>query len=503
MAQSKYKVDLQNTDFPMLSEQQTRTVIQRETVEKGDTPGIAYAHNVMPTRRGFDSIDYLQVVIPWAGFPATFVTIRIIYGDERTRLHMAWDSAGRAYILTPIDTTTSEWVRLLDTTPSTATTGFTTEELSVGTVNGISYIYYKQLGAFTYNETTGQLDAVTLTGLTIANVIGLAAHSGYLIAFTVSAYARSSTIDPTDFIPSDVTGAGGADIADIAGDIQFVTTNSLGLLFYAKANIVAATYTGNIQYPFKFKEVQDSKGGIGLDLVAYDANSKTQFAYSKAGLQSITSQSATTILPEVTDFLAGFILEDYNESTKLYEETSTTVGMLKKINYVASRYLVISYGISEFTHAIVLDTALNKLGKLRHTHTECFEYVEEQAEIAKESVAFLTADGQIKVLDFSPGDTSSGVLVLGKIQFSRTRMTQLIGVGVENVKPSYVLDVSSQASLDGKDFTVVEGTLNESSNHVRTYYFDSEVLNHSIAFVGRFSLVTPEITYVIGSKVDT
>ena len=87
--------------------------------------------------------------------------------------------------------------------------------------------------------------------------------------------------------------------------------------------------------------------------------------------------------------------------------------MLKKVKLVASRYLVISYGVFEFTHAIIYDLALKRLGKVKITHADVFEYVGEQTEASKESIAFLLGTGEVKTLDFSATADASGVLVLG------------------------------------------------------------------------------------------
>lgn len=505
MAQREYPIALRNFALPMLSEQQTRTIIGStagEAPAKEDKPSVAYMHNVMPDSNGLNSVGYKSVIpAPRLPIGEVMVDARIAYSDIRTRLYLAWDSEGNAYALL---TGATEWLPLLPSSPITSDPNFSSESVTIGTVNGISYIFFSGLGAFTYVESSNNLQAVTLTGLTIPNILGIVASSGYLIAYTVEAIAWSSTIDPTDFVPSQVTGAGGGDVAGTAGDIIFSTDNSLGVLIYTDANVVAGTYTGNARFPFKFREVPDSKGGINLDRVAYEANSGTQFVYSKAGLQSISAQRAENILPEVTDFLAGKRFEDYNESTLLYEITDLAVNetMNKKIKYVASRYLVISYGLpgTGFTHAIIYDTALNRLGKLRSTHADVFEYIGEQSEISKSSIAFLAEDGSVSVLDFSVSAESNGVLVLGKLQFVRTRFISLEGVEVENVESDAQLDLYTQASLDGKNFTTVQGILNLANPNLRTYHFHVAAKNHSLVFIGKFNSVTAQVKYVVTSR---
>ena len=503
MAQRFYKVDIGNSIFPMLSEQQTRTTIGSTTGKESageNKVGVAYCHNVLPSQYGFDSIGYISKIPASVFLPVdeSFIDVRVIYGNARTRIHLAWDSEGTVYALFG---TSLLWIPLSSTIPDTRSPTFSAESVTVGTVNGVSYIFYSGIGAFVYNETTNQMDPVTLVGLTIADILGVVASSGYLIAYTVNAVAWSSTLIPTDFTPSTVTGAGGGDVAGTAGDIIFCTSNTLGILIYSDANVIAGTYTGNTQFPFKFREVDSSKGGLALDKTAYEANSSEQFVFSKAGLQSINSRKAENILPEVTDFLAGRRFEDYNETTKLYEVTDliASATMLKKIKYIASRYLIISYGLTEFTHAIVYDTALQKLGKLKITHVDVFEYIFDQSEISKESIAFVLASGEVKLVDFS-ADTSTGVIILGKLQFVRSRFITLQGVEVENVETGDTLDVSSQVSLDGKNFTSVQATLADSDGNFREYVFRSTAKNHSLVFIGKFNLVTAQVRYVIAGR---
>lgn len=501
MAQRQYKIDLQDTIFPMLSEQQTRTIIGNTAGEApgaGERPGIAYCHNVMPTKYGVESVGFLPVIPGITSPPAYIQDVRTIYGSAKTALYLAWDSLGNVYALRK---GTTAWLTLPATSPATGGANFSSESVTVGTVNGVSYIYYSKIGAFIYNEATNSLDSVTLTGLTISSVLGVVATSGYLIAYTDQAIAWSSTIDPTDFVPSEVTGAGGGNVADLAGAILFATTNSLGLLIYSAGNVVAGTYTGNARFPFKFRELKDSKGGVSLDLVAYEANSDNQFVFSKAGLQSITSQRAEIVLPEVTDFLAGKRFEDFDESTLTFVRTDLTSTMRKKLKYVASRYLVISYGISSFTHALIYDLGLKKLGKIKLAHTDVFEYIDSQNEVSKESIALVTADGAVSVVDFSTSAAYSGVLVLGKLQATRNRLLTLLELELENIREEATLAVYSRASYTGKaaDLTTA-GTLLQSAENFRKYAFRTTAVNHSLLFIGQFNLVTPQITYLVAGR---
>ena len=502
MAQRHYTLNIKAASFPMLSEQMERTIIGGSDKGAGDSgarekPLAYYMHNVMPTLRGLDSVGY-EEVIP-AVVPATVLLTdaRIVYSLTGVRLYMAWDSQGRAYDLEEGDTA---WTALADTSPSTFDTSFDINNVTLGRVNGITYIWYKGVGCFVYNSTTHQLDSVILGGISIAGTLGISASSGYLVAYSATATAWSSTIDPTDFVPSTVTGAGGGEVAGRGGKIKYVVPNTLGLLYYCDTNIIAATFTGNVQYPFKYRPVDNSAGAISLDLIAYEANSSAQFAFTKAGLQSITSQKAVNILPEITDFLAGERFEDFDEVTKLLTTTELSSVMMKKVKFVAQRYLVISYGISSFTHALVYDAALERVGKLKVTHVDCLEYIGAQAEIAKKSLAFLTSDGTMEVLDFARNDTSTGVVIFGKLQYTRNRVFTLQGVDIETIKAAATLEVTDLYSLDGKTTSQAVGTQSDSDTGIRKYAFLQAAPSHSLLLIGQFQLTTLFLTYTLHGR---
>jgi len=498
MAQRYFTLPVKDADFPMLSEQQPRTIIGgSESTDAGapaasGSPSLAYIHNMMPSMEGLDSVGYLQVAAPYDPATIAFSDVRVVYGSGRSRSYLAFATDGSIYVF---DAAISFWVLLTETYSGTP------EDVTVATVNGISYIYYSKVGCVLYNEAAGTLDSVTLTGIATSVTLGVVASYGYLIAYTASALAWSSTVDPTDFTPSAATGAGGGNVAGIGGEMLFCLANSLGFLIYTETNTIAATYTGNVKYPFKFREVDNSKGGISLDFVAYEANSAAQFVYSKAGLQSLTSQKADTILPMITDFLAGKRFEDFDEGTKVFSTTDLTSTMKKKLKFIASRYLIVSYGVTSYTHALVYDTALKRLGKLKLDHVDCFEYVGSQKEVSKESIAFLLASGEVSVLDFSATATGNGVALFGRLQYTRGKMITLQGVEVENVESTSTLAVSSLVSLDGKT-TVSDtaGTELVSVNNLRKYGFIVTGSNHSILLIGKMNLTTLFIIYILAGR---
>jgi len=161
----------------MLSEQQERTVIggeDRSTSGNPGSPGVGYCHNVMPSLEGLDSVGFQDIVPAYSPITTLFSDARVIYGSDRTRLYLAFDSAGGIYVLKSGSTF---WFKLSETAP------LDSEDITVGTVNGISYIYYKAVGCVKYNEATDALDSVTLTSISTASTLGVVASYGYLIAY--------------------------------------------------------------------------------------------------------------------------------------------------------------------------------------------------------------------------------------------------------------------------------------------------------------------------------
>ena len=498
MAQQTFDISLKDASFPMLSEDQTRTIINTKDNEL--RPAVAYCHNVMPTAYGMQSVGYQVEVFDSEVTPegVTFSDVKVVYGSDRTRLHVAWDIVGLPYILLE---GASFWS--LPTNPRIPVPDFNIDNITTGTVNGVTYIKYYKGDLVIYNEGTNTFDTVVMLGLTSSAIVGIASSYGYLIAYTEEAIAWSSTINPLDFVPSPITGAGGGNVDGLAGNILFATTTSTGLLIYTEANTVAANYTGNAIFPFKFREVQDSKGGISISQVAYDANSVAQYSYSKAGLQALTSQKAETILPGITDFLGGRRMEDYIESLNQFAvvDIPTDQKIKKQITLVASRYLVISYGIglfrSPFTHALVLDIALNKLGKLKREHIDVIDFVGNQVEPSKASIGLVSKLGAIRTVSFDTAQEAEGVLILGKLQFSHGRRITLERVIVENSEDTVGLGMQTQAYYDGKNFNNVIGNLSYYDGYTATFHFHTDAVCHSLVFVGKFDINTVLVNYVV------
>lgn len=506
MAQSKYVLKLKDAQFPLLSENQPRTIIGDTIGRNPDPdymPGIMYCHNVMPTKQGITSVGFTDLVtreISAIGF-IRIKDVRVIYDTNKVRRYISINTFGQFYVL---NETSLIWTRLNVVGPVIENLNFSINDITITRVDGISYMFASRKGCYTYNYETNTFNNVDLIGLEIADVLGVTSSYGYLVAYTENAVAWSSTTDPTDFTPSQITGSGGGNVGSLSGKILFATSNSLGFLIYAFGNVVAATYTGNVGYPFKFREVESSNGGVTLDRVTFEANSNVQFVMSKAGIQTINSQKAEIIFPEVTDFLGGKRFEDFDEEFNelVVTEIAAVTQMNKKISLISSRYLVISYGIGlgRFTHALIIDISLQRLGKIKLEHLEVFEYLGAQSEIAKQSIAFMEEFGTVKLLDFTKSNTGTGVIIGGKFQGTRTRNLCLLGMDIENIPDGASLDVTVQSSMDGKNFTSRDTYLKMAASNVREYLVRATALTHTVTLKGKFDLVTLELAYKLEGR---
>lgn len=511
MAQQKFSINLQDVSFPMLSHEMARTVIIANKGEVQASPSIIYCENVIPTEAGYASAGYIPTVPASDSIPA-MVAIKEMFGSLRGRLYLGVNSDGNTRAL--IDGSFT-WSGALTGGPVTAP-GFDPDAITIATVNGVSYAFYKvptTPDAYIYDEGTNALVAAGLTGLSLPDVLGVVGSSGYLIAYTEGAVAWSSTIDPTDFVPSSVTGAGGGNIAEIKGPIRFCTSNSTGFIIHTDENAVSATYTGNVQYPFKFKEVTNSKGLDSLNRIAFEANTDTQYVYSNAGLQTITAREANTVLPPVTEFLSGHIQEAYNTTTGQFssDPNISYTSWAIALTYISSRYLFISYGIAANTYeyVLVIDLVSKRVGKLKVSHAHCFEYTR-AGDLPTAYAGFMDSTGAISVLDMSSASASTGVLILGKLQGTHTKLVTLEGLSVQNKGRSPVvpnaldfLNVATLASLDGATHTLIPATLvydsqvtnGQSYGNVVDYAFRATALQHSIVLHGYFDLRTVLATY--------
>ena len=512
MADITYRANLKAASFPLLSELHGRTIIvkgqdqnyipglaAKESIDSSlGIPQIYYCHNVIPTDSGYKSVGYVEFTeaaySETVGFQA-ISTLRDVAGNSAL---FTTDASGNCYIM---ETGATTWSTPLGAPLAATIAG---KRVTAAFVSGVTYIYFSTVGCYVYDFTTNAMTLTVLAGLNAADVLGVVGNSGYLLAYSVDSIGWSSTTDPTDFVPSLATGAGGGNVEGVRGTITTVEEVYGGVIIFASDNCVSASYSGNPRYPYNFTPIPGAGGLQDANYVAADIGTGAIYAYTESGLQTITLKTAQIVFPEVTDFISGGLFEDYNEYTNTLELTEAGGStVVKRVVLIADRYLVISYGVESLTHALYYDLSYKQWGRLKISHVDCFEFIEyanPATEIPKRSIAFLGAGGSITILNSDILNAGGyGVLLLGKFQYVRSRVLQLQSAEFENVTQGDTFALSTFPSHDGKNFEpLIIGYEVESTGRFRKYLFHTTALNHTIACTGTFNATSLVLTFNVG-----
>lgn len=536
--------NLASANFPFVSDFQGRSIIipqwdenydrQVNAAASGDpdrdkgVPQVFYMHNVMPTTNGYQSVGYDQMVGPKLAPAVTDFDQYFVLRDSSENKALFSPAGGNNYVYT---VPAGGWASInplpIGTFPST---GLVTSSY----IHKRTFIYYEKIGAIEYNFTTQTFAVVAFGGLVAANIRGICSAVGYNIAFDDNVVYWSNTTDETDFVPSLITGAGSETPNDLKGKIVAILPVPQGFFIYTTKNIVSAFYSGNIRFPWIFREVPNSAGINNTNNVAWQATLSLQYAWTTAGLMRIDRSGAEIVFPGLADFVAGRTFEDYDEASQILSTTYASSDFLTKLCFTGSRYLILSYGLTQLTHALVYDTATKRWGKFKVTHVDAFEWpapnffgtrtydqllgntydqligntydsLSQQQFIVnsiKRDICFLQQDGTVLTVNFDVGNlASNGVLMIGKYQFIRNQFLQLDEVEVECVRANQSFAMRWLTTYDGKFFlrtatprlaTAIAGSL------ARLYQGRSVGENHTLFFNGGFNLVAFLMTFIVG-----
>ena len=513
---------------PNLDENFDRYNAANTTPDKG-VPQVLYMHNVLPIAGGFQSVGYdVQI----AGMPGhtDFDRAYDLRNSDLGKFIFV-PAGGMNYIYDPnvgTWTSVSPFAPGLISTDTVVTTAF---------LNGQSYIYFSGIGCYKYDDVNKVLVAVNFTGVTLAKVKGICAANGYMILWSDNYVAWSSLTDPTNFIPSTITGAGGGQINDVKGKINFCLGITNGFILYCDNNCVGATYTSNTNYPYVFAEIADSGGVYNLSAVGWQSNLDTHLVYSTSGMQALNKSSAQAAMPEVSDFLAAQVFEDFNETTFSFSQQYTSAPLYMRVTAISDRYIVVSYGLNnpDYTHAIVFDSTLGRFGKLRINHRDCFNwnnpspygpilysqllmtpmstiseaesygdlltglFIDDQP---KKTIGFLAADGTVSIVDMNLSEANAdGVFILGKLKLLRSEMFTHQKTKVETVLPGAAFSLQLLPTFDGKDFSAAIPTFQLSSNAtIRNYAARYTADNISLCFTGAYNLTSLVVNFMSGGS---
>jgi hypothetical protein len=479
-----------------------------------DELGIAqpiYMHNVIPVSHGFQSVDYATELdnscAGQSGFD-TMIPLRDVNGLN----HLLSPANGQNFISADGATWSSS---LLST--DTRLSG----EVSFAYIQSQTYVCYRNLGIYRYDPVSRTLQELELIGLNSDQVSGITSAYGMLIVWTDDTIYRSSFENPEDFTPSLRTGAGSQQITQARGNIVACLPHTGGFIMYCTENAVYANGTSDLAYPFSYEEVKGSAGLISAAHVASDTTFGVHYAWTKAGLQSISADTAKLLFPEVTDFLTCGYLEDYVNNWDGEERIGTEIDrpgqdpfhegyysscpnnliqrkyelpLEIKVNVVGARYLAISYGIGELTHVLLWDLGLARMGKLRIPHVDIFTFAEPEtvgAETARDSFGLLQKDGTIRRMDmrmFQPATDS--VFFFGRLSMNRAAFTTLDEFSLlGHFDPAGQLTVNDILTIDGA--TMLEDIYlmpMHATKFAMKYGARTTGENHILKLMGTFSL---------------
>ena len=512
-------------------DRQAAAAIADNDKDKG-IPQLFYAHNVMPTTQGAQAIGFNEI---WPGlFEVTdFDQAFPFYTASRNRFIFV-PAAGKNYIA---NANTGVWQSVSPLAPGTVADNVL---LTVAYVKEQTYFCYAGNGIYIYDDTANTFVPQTFTAgsfITPADVLCICEAGGYLIAVTLNGEVYWSSLnDPLDFEPSLETGSSSTYVSEAKGKASFCLSISGGFMIYYEGNVVSATYTGNIQFPFVFKQVNGAGIVAGPEHVSWQAGTAEHYVWSNTGLQRLTRIESVNIFPEASDFLAAKIYEDFDEDTLTLSSQYLDTNLFVNLHFVTSRYMVVSYGTdpNTFSFALIYDLSLKRWGKIKLEHRDVFQWnfpnmygevtydmleeltydalydttydelgsrVRNQA-IVKESIAFLLQDGTVKILDFSLGNSAaSGVLIAGKYQLLRAEWIIHLESEVEVVNTADDFQYYLLPSLDGKTLLpAVAPMLVKNSAKLRKYMRKYTAQNFSSLFVGAFNLVSFQISVTKGGS---
>jgi len=518
-----------------------------------DMAQILYGENVMPVSEGLNSVGYSQLIAPTVN--SDFDQIFALRDDaENTVLYSP--AAGKNYIY---DETTSAWTTttffdihgvLIDpASPDTEATA----QVTYAYVDGKTFVCYSRLLAtggtdasiLVWNPVTKALEpAGTLLAnvpFTAGTIDGISSSNGYLIMYsdiTVAWAAFNGTaFDYAIYANGEFTGSGYQIPEDVQGTIKACISLPGGFVIFTAKNAIAATYhSQSIAAPWVFREIAGAGGIESYEQATVEGSLGALIAYTTTGLQKVSLNSSEEAYPDVSDFIAGRYIERYSFGTQTLTQASTTLDMFVKITNIANRYLVVSYGTfpKVFSFALVYDMTLQRWGKLRIVHRDCFYYnygaitadltysmlgdipyddpelgtydsTTEQSNAivaAQHGLAFMKANGSVHLADWSSliRDTEDeAVAILGRIQLTRTSHAQFNRAEIEGLASGRVF---LQPSYNGRTLeAAIPLTDIEAAPNYRIVGGMIDCKNFNMVIEGTFDLSTMILEATTSGKI--
>jgi hypothetical protein len=277
--------------------------------------------------------------------------------------------------------------------------------------------------------------------------------------------------------------------------------------------------------PWVFREIPDAGGLESYEQATVEGSLGSVVAYTSAGFQRLSLNSAQFAYPEASDFIAGRTIERYRYDTQELYTGTTTLDFYTKLSAVGNRYIAISYGTFPgiYSYAIVFDIALNRWGKLRMVHRDCFYYnygtitgdltyamlgdvaydnptlttyaattgQSNALTSAQHGLAFLRQDGSIVRADWSDQTRAAqdeAVAIIGRVQLSRSRNVQFNRAEVEGLISG---EIYVQPSYDGRTLeAATQLTTITTAGDLRIAGDMIDCKNFNLVIAGAFDLST-------------
>lgn len=512
MALQRSKIALNAARFPLVSTKGSRAVFipgldsapRTPRTYMGDEASadynmtqVLYMENVMPLAEGLRSVGLSADIAP---HPTTnWFDQAIMLRDSIEQASLFVPADGYNYIY---NYSTNAWVAYPVTgvwgeIPSVSSTNtYATATVTSCSVEGYTFVCYSRiLGGTTntdnsiivWNETAGTFakGSTIIDNMPFAagEIDGVAASNGNLIVWSGIDVAwapfNGTKFDFAAYANNDYTGAGVQTPQDVRGVITAIGNLPGGFVMFTTKNAVAAAYhTNNISSPWSFREVAGGGGVEGPKQVVIESGMGSLYAYTTAGLQKLSLNSAELIHPAISDFIAGRQIERafLSGSTLTLTATAYASDLRVKLTTVGERYLVVSYGATagSYEYALVIDQALQRWGKIKVSHADAFAYsrgilttgityadasaltyasqsavsydstsqTQDATATAPHMLAFLTHTGSVVVANWAydtRAATDTGIVLIGRVQLSRSRHTQLNRVELEGPEAANVV----------------------------------------------------------------
>jgi len=414
MAVQRFKLPLNNAEFPFVSSEAPRAVFVPGLDGPARTPRgfvaseesadynitqIIYGENFMPVGNGVRSVGYSQTIAPTI---ATDFDSIFPLRDEDENYVIYSPGKGKNYVY---DDTTSAWTS--ETIPSiyglTLDSGSNpaNSKVTYAYVEGKTFVCFSRLKSndaipvdmsiLLWDPSTKtfsppgaviqNLFSATGGKMNVGEIDGISSSSGYLIFWSgiqmTWAFEQGGEFNYETVIAGEPSGASSLVPPDVKGPITAVIQVSGGFIAFTSRNAQGAQYNPNsLSIPWVFREIPDAGGVESYEQVTVEGNLGAVIAYTTAGMQKISLNSSEIIYPALSDFIASRQIERYNSSAHTLSQDATTLDFYVKISAVGDRYIVLSYGTYPgiYSFALVYDAGIKRWGKLRIVHRDCFYY---------------------------------------------------------------------------------------------------------------------------------